>query len=145
MKKEQTVKYLSYPQAIFVICSYDRLKRPNLMTATLGGMCGHNPPSFFVSIRPACYSHQNIIERQAFTVNVPSSKYLKQMDYVGLVSGRTIDKFSICGLTPVESESVEAPYIDEFPTHVSYSKRWIWAHIRCSLEKLSASRVKKAY
>ena len=50
-------------------------------------------------------------------MNVPSSEYLKQVDYVGLVSGRTIDKFAVCGLTPVKSESVDAPYIDEFPTH----------------------------
>ena len=50
-------------------------------------------------------------------MNVPSSEYLKEVDYAGLVSGRTTDKFAICGLTPVESESVDAPYIDEFPTH----------------------------
>ncbi len=117
MKKELNIKYLSYPQAIFVVCSYNKQKQPNLMTVTLGGMCNHNPPLFFVSIRSACYSHQNILERQAFTVNVPSSHYLTEVDYVGLVSGRKTDKFAVCGLTPVESESVDAPYIDEFPTH----------------------------
>lgn len=117
MKKEQTIKYLSYPQAIFVVCSYDKHKKPNLMTVTLGGMCNHNPPLFFISLRSACYSHQNIIERQAFTVNVPSSEYLKEVDFAGLVSGRTKDKFAASNLTPVASKRVDAPYIDEFPTH----------------------------
>jgi flavin reductase (DIM6/NTAB) family NADH-FMN oxidoreductase RutF len=117
MMKELNSKYLSYPQGIFVVCSYDKQRKPNLMTVTLGGMCSHKPPSFFVSIRPACYSYQNIQERRAFTVNVPSSDYLREVDYVGLVSGSKTDKFSVCGLTAVESESVDAPYIEEFPTH----------------------------
>ena len=117
MMKELNSNYLSYPQGIFVVCSYDKQQKPNLMTVTLGGMCSHNPPSFFVSIRPACYSHQNIQVRRAFTVNVPSSDYLREVDYVGLVSGRKTDKFGVCGLTAVDSESVDAPYIEEFPTH----------------------------
>ncbi len=116
MKKEQRVKYLSYPQSIFVVGTYDRQKKPNMATVTLGGMCSHKPPSFAISLAPTRYSHQNIVDRQAFTVNIPSKRYLKHMDYVGLVSGRDTDKFAVCGLTAVESESVDAPYIDEFPT-----------------------------
>ena len=36
-------------------------------------------------------------------------------DYCGLVSGRTVDKFAVCKLTPVRSEVVDAPYPQEFP------------------------------
>jgi flavin reductase (DIM6/NTAB) family NADH-FMN oxidoreductase RutF len=116
LKKAQKTKYLSYPQPVFVVGTYDRQKKPNMMTVALGGMCSHNPPCFAISVRPTTYSHQNIIDRQAFTVNIPSKRYLKHVDYAGLVSGRDTDKFAVCGLTAVESERVDAPYIDEFPT-----------------------------
>ena len=36
-------------------------------------------------------------------------------DYCGLVSGRSVDKFAVCNLTPVRSEVVDAPYPQEFP------------------------------
>ena len=32
-----------------------------------------------------------------------------------MVSGRDVDKFSAAGLTPVKSELVDAPYVEEFP------------------------------
>ena len=40
---------------------------------------------------------------------------MAEADYVGIVSGRDVDKFSVCGLTPVKSELVDAPYAEEFP------------------------------
>jgi flavin reductase (DIM6/NTAB) family NADH-FMN oxidoreductase RutF len=55
------------------------------------------------------------MERQAFTVSVPSHGQVRQADYFGLVSGRTTDKFAATGLTPVRSELVDAPYVKEFP------------------------------
>ena len=33
----------------------------------------------------------------------------------GLASGRDTDKFAVTGLTPVASDLVDAPYIQEFP------------------------------
>ena len=116
MKKDQKFKYLSYPQSIFVIGTYDKHNKPNMATVTLGSMCSHNPPCFAISLRSVTYSHQNLVDRQAFTVNIPSKRYLKQMDFAGLVSGRDTDKFTVSGLTAVESANVDAPYIDEFST-----------------------------
>jgi flavin reductase (DIM6/NTAB) family NADH-FMN oxidoreductase RutF len=68
-----------------------------------------------VSLRKATYSYSNIVERKAFTVSVPSVEQIGLADYCGLVSGRTVDKFSVCKLTPVHSELVDAPYPLELP------------------------------
>ena len=46
---------------------------------------------------------------------VPSDRYVRGVDYFGLVSGRSVDKFKKTGLTPVRSELVDAPYVGEFP------------------------------
>jgi flavin reductase (DIM6/NTAB) family NADH-FMN oxidoreductase RutF len=40
---------------------------------------------------------------------------VKQVDYIGLVSGNTIDKFQALNLTAVKSTVVDAPYVEEFP------------------------------
>jgi flavin reductase (DIM6/NTAB) family NADH-FMN oxidoreductase RutF len=115
MKKSLGARTMVYTTPVWVIATYDRNGRPNAMTAAWGGICCSKPPCIAVSLRKATYSYGNIVERKAFTVNVPSEDYLKQADYFGLVSGRETDKFSASGLTPVRSDKVDAPYIKEFP------------------------------
>jgi flavin reductase (DIM6/NTAB) family NADH-FMN oxidoreductase RutF len=53
--------------------------------------------------------------RQAFTISVPSEAYVQVADYLGMVSGKEVDKFAAAKLTPVRSELVDAPYVQEFP------------------------------
>jgi flavin reductase (DIM6/NTAB) family NADH-FMN oxidoreductase RutF len=85
------------------------------MVAAWGGICCSAPPCIAVSLRPATYTHRNIMEQKAFTVNIPSVKYLKEVDLFGIVSGSDTDKFAATRLTPVKSSVVYAPYVGEFP------------------------------
>jgi flavin reductase (DIM6/NTAB) family NADH-FMN oxidoreductase RutF len=85
------------------------------MTIAWGGICCSQPPCIAVSLRKATYSYGNIMERKAFTINVPSEAHARQADYFGLVSGRKVDKFAATGLTPVKADTVDAPYVGEFP------------------------------
>ena len=55
------------------------------------------------------------MDSKAFTVNIPPEKYAKEVDYIGIASGKDTDKFHATGLTPVNSEKVNAPYVKEFP------------------------------
>jgi flavin reductase (DIM6/NTAB) family NADH-FMN oxidoreductase RutF len=55
------------------------------------------------------------VEREAFTISIPSEKNVKEADYFGIASGKTVDKFQATGLTAVKSELVDAPYVNEFP------------------------------
>ncbi len=104
-----------YPTPVSIVGTYDREGKPNVMTAAWVGVCCSQPPCIAVSLRSATYSHGNIVKRRAFTISIPSEKYLKEVDYVGLVSGRDTDKFSATKLTAVKSELVDAPYVKEFP------------------------------
>lgn len=115
MKKSLGPRTLIYPTPVWVVGTYDKEGKPNVMTIAWGGICCSKPPCVAVSIRSATYSYGNIMERKAFTLNVPSEKYVKEADYFGLVSGRHADKFSATGLTPVKSDLVDAPYLKEFP------------------------------
>jgi len=115
MKKSIGAKTIIYPVPILVVGTYDKAGKPNVMTAAWGGICCSSPPCVAVSLRKATYSYGNIVERKAFTINIPSETYVKEIDYFGIVSGKNKDKFSATGLTPVKSDLVDAPYVKEFP------------------------------
>jgi flavin reductase (DIM6/NTAB) family NADH-FMN oxidoreductase RutF len=68
-----------------------------------------------VSLRKATYSWAGIVERKAFTVGIACETKMSEADFVGIASGRDVDKFTSTGLTPVRSDLVDAPYAAEFP------------------------------
>ncbi len=115
MKISLGAKTLVYPTPVFVVGTFDHAGRPNVMTASWGGICCSQPPCVAVSLRKATYSYGNILERKAFTISIPSEAHVKAVDYFGLVSGRDADKFAATKLTPVKSDRVDAPYVKEFP------------------------------
>jgi flavin reductase (DIM6/NTAB) family NADH-FMN oxidoreductase RutF len=115
MKKSLGAKTLAQPAPVWVIGSYDSEGKPNIMTIAWGGICCSQPPCVTISLRKATYTYECIRERKAYTVNIPSAELVREADYVGMVSGRKVDKFAVTKLTPVPSELVDAPYIEEFP------------------------------
>jgi flavin reductase (DIM6/NTAB) family NADH-FMN oxidoreductase RutF len=110
MKQSLGAKTLVYPTPVFVVGTYDQEGKPNVMTASWGGICCSQPPCVAVSLRKATYTHGNILARKAFTISIPSEGHVQQADYFGLVSGRSGDKLTATKLTPVRSELVDAPY-----------------------------------
>ncbi len=107
-------KTVIIPTPVWVIGSYDKEGKPNVMTSSWVGICCSKPASVMTCLREATYTFGNIMERKAFTVNIPSESFVHQASYVGRVSGRDVDKFMKTGLTPVKSTLVDAPYIKEF-------------------------------
>jgi flavin reductase (DIM6/NTAB) family NADH-FMN oxidoreductase RutF len=115
MKKSFGAKTLVFPTPVWVVGTYGKDGKPNVMSAAWGGICCSLPPCVAVSLRKATYTYGNIVERKAFTVSVPSEAHAREADYFGIVSGRDADKFAETGLTPVRSVLVDAPYVEEFP------------------------------
>ena len=115
MKINVSAQPILLPSPVLIIGTYDSDGKPNMMNAAWGGISSSKPPCISVSIREATLSYHNIKQTEAFTVNIPSEKYFKEADFVGLVSGRTCDKFKETGLTPEKSKLVNAPVIKEFP------------------------------
>ncbi|MEN6422916.1 MAG: flavin reductase family protein [Smithella sp.] len=115
MKKSFGAKTLIYPTPVWLIGTYDKSGKPNVATIAWGGVCSSKPPCAAVSLRAATYTHGNILERKAFTINVPSAAQVEIADYCGIASGKNVDKFAQAKITPVKSEKIDAPYIKEFP------------------------------
>jgi flavin reductase (DIM6/NTAB) family NADH-FMN oxidoreductase RutF len=106
---------LMLPSPALIIGTYGIDGKPNLMYAAWGGIAASKPPCVSVSLREATLTHGNIGRTEAFTVNFPSEKYFRAADFVGIVSGKSHDKFKEARLTPVKSELVDAPIVNEFP------------------------------
>jgi flavin reductase (DIM6/NTAB) family NADH-FMN oxidoreductase RutF len=115
MKTSLGAKAAVYPTPVFVVGTYDSLNRPNVMAVAWGGICCSDPPCVSIALRKATYTYGNVVERKAFTISIPSRDHLEAADYFGIVSGRDGDKLAAAGLTPVRSELVDAPYVEEFP------------------------------
>ncbi|CCO24418.1 flavin reductase family protein [Maridesulfovibrio hydrothermalis] len=115
MKKSIKPGTLAFPTPVWCVGSYDGDGKPNVMTIAWGGICCSAPVSLTVSLRKATYTYQSILDRGAYTVSIPSVKYVAEADYFGLASGKNTDKFVVTGLTPVRSDLVDAPYVEEFP------------------------------
>ena len=102
------------PSPVWVVGSYGVHEQPNIMVVAWGAICCTEPPCLSLSVRKHRATYAGIVEHGAFTINVPSRDYLAEVDYMGMVSGINSDKFSTTGLTAVQSERVNAPYVQEF-------------------------------
>ncbi|QSZ66311.1 flavin reductase family protein [Methanofollis aquaemaris] len=115
MKRSIGAKTLLYPHPVLIICTYDAEGNPNAMNAAWGGICSSNPPSVAVSVQKSRKTYENLTAKQAFTVCIPSAKYVAEADYFGIESGKNTDKIAAAGLTAAKAAQVDAPYIEEFP------------------------------
>ncbi|HEX3013755.1 MAG TPA: flavin reductase family protein [Methanobacterium sp.] len=109
------MKKSRYATPIFIIGTYDKEGKPNAMNAILGEISGSDPQHISVSIKETTFTHKNILDKEAFTVNIPSATYIEEIIDLKTECGKNEDKFTATGLTPVKSELVDAPYIKEFP------------------------------
>jgi flavin reductase (DIM6/NTAB) family NADH-FMN oxidoreductase RutF len=102
-----------YPvPAVVVSCG---LERPNLITLAWVGTTCSDPPSVGIAVRPERFSHGLLLEAGEFVVNLPRADQVPIVDYCGQVSGRDVDKWAKCNLTPAPASKIRTPLIAEFP------------------------------
>lgn len=82
-------------------------------TAVGAGGCACLDPVLCVSLKDTHYITDGIRESGYFTVNIPNSKQVKQLDYCGIASGHDVDKSEL--FTAFYDEAGEAPLIEECP------------------------------
>lgn len=102
-----------YPlPAVLVSCG---VERPNIITLAWAGTLCSDPPAVGIGVRPERFSHPLIAESGEFVVNLPRADQVSIVDYCGHVSGREVDKWAACGLTPAPASQVRVPLIAECP------------------------------
>jgi len=103
--------------AVIVSCT-DENGKSNCMTAAWVGTICSDPVMLSVSIRKSRFSHAIIQKTKELVINLTNENLALYTDYVGVYSGRKIDKFNLPGkykVTAINSKTVKAKTIDESP------------------------------
>lgn len=105
--------------AVMVSCASES-ERPNIITIAWAGTVCSQPPMLSISIRKERHSHHIIKETGEFVVNLVGREQLKSCDFCGVKSGRDVDKFAACNLTPVPVPEMQyTPAIAESPLYLA--------------------------
>ena len=75
-----------------------------------------NPAIVYISVNKTHYTNAGIKENGYFSVNIPSKNQVKETDYVGIVSGRDVDKSKV--FSAFYGSIDKAPMIVECPVNI---------------------------
>lgn len=106
------------PVPVVLITSKNKEGKENVFTVAWTGTVCTKPPMLSISVRPERLSYEYIKETMEFTVNMPSSKMTKAVDYCGVKPGRKFDKIKEMNFTMREGTNVDVPYINECPVSI---------------------------
>lgn len=103
-------------------------EKVNTMAIGWGGInVFWDKPVFLALVRKSRYTRELIEKTGQFTVSVPLERDLKRaLNFCGTKSGRDLDKFKECNLTPLPGLKINTPVIGECPLH--YECRVIYKH-----------------
>ena len=87
----------------------------NVLTVGWCGILATVPPKTYVSIRPSRYSYGILKRGGEFVINLATASMAREVDYIGIYTGKKVDKFKKCNLTLTKSENVAPPTIAECP------------------------------
>lgn len=103
---------------VLVTCGGSGEWQPNIITIAWTGSVCSDPAMLSISVRPERYSYEIIRSSGEFVVNLPSRQQARAVDWCGMVSGRTVDKFAGAGLTAAPALQVQSPIILECPVNI---------------------------
>jgi flavin reductase (DIM6/NTAB) family NADH-FMN oxidoreductase RutF len=118
------------PATVLVPCPAVLVSVGNEMSANIitlswvANVCS-KPPQIAIGVRPQRHSFGLLGQIGDFVVNVPSEDLLEAVVTCGTKSGRSIDKFTTCNLTPEPSSKVTSPRIKECPLNIECKTRQV--------------------
>ena len=114
-KKTLGAKPYLYPLTT-VIVGANVNNKANFVTIAWNGMMVYNPPTLYIASGKNHHTNIGFRENNTFSVNLPSADMVKVTDYVGLVSGKKIDKSELFDVFYGELKT--APMIAEAPLNL---------------------------
>ncbi len=107
-----------YPLPAVMVSCGSSPEEYNIITIAWTGTVCTDPPMCYISVRPSRHSYKLIKESGEFVINLTTKDLAKQTDWCGVKSGKDIDKFKECGLTPVKADLIKSPLIKESPINI---------------------------
>lgn len=103
------------PVPAVLVTSINNNGKVNVFTVGWVGTICTKPPMLSISIRPERLSYKYIKESMEFTVNLPTKKLVKAVDFCGVRSGKNTDKIKINNFTLEKANTIKTPSISECP------------------------------
>ncbi|NLL93323.1 MAG: flavin reductase family protein [Clostridiales bacterium] len=107
-----------YPVPVVMVSCKRPAEKPNIITTAWCGTICSSPAMAYISVRKERYSYDIIKETGEFVINLVTKDLVKATDFCGVRSGRDVDKYKEMNLTPLESENILAPGIEESPVNL---------------------------
>ena len=108
---------LIYPMHVLLVgANVD--DKPNFMAVAWGGIANGEPPMISVAIRHHRYTHRGIRQNLTFSVNVPSTDMVREVDYCGLKSGSKVNKVETCQFKVFYGKLDNAPLVEQCPINL---------------------------
>ena len=98
-----------------VMVSVGDMENSNILTVAWTGILSTDPARLYISVRKSRHSYEMIKKTGEFVVNLTTECLARVTDYVGIYTGKKVDKFKACGLTKKKSEKVMPPTVAESP------------------------------
>lgn len=106
------------PVPAVMITSKNKEGKTNVFTVAWTGTICTRPPMLSISIRPERLSYEYIKETMEFTLNIPSIDLVEMVDFVGVRSGKAVDKISELNIPLKEGTNINTPYIESCPISI---------------------------
>ena len=115
---------------------------PNGIALAWNMVVSRNPALLAVSVAPERYSHDLMIDRGCFVVNVAGRDNLDFLMMCGTRSGRDTDKFAAAGIEARKASSVDTVYAPGFPARIECA---VFGSRPCGDHSLIVGEVKAAF
>lgn len=89
------------------------LEEADLLTVAWINVVASTPPTIAMGLRRTRRTLELIRANGEFSVNVPSTALVAEVDYCGIASGRKHDKFAATGLTLAPGTALGTPLIEQ--------------------------------
>ena len=90
--------------------------KPNYVNLGNYGGMSVNPAIVYISVNKSHYTNAGIKENGYFSVNIPNRTVVRELDHVGLVSGKDTDKSGV--FTAFYGTVNKAPLVQECPVNI---------------------------
>lgn len=108
-----------YPLPVVMVSCANAAGERDIVTVAWAGTICSDPPMLSISLKPERHSHHIVRDSGEFVVNLVPSRLARACDWCGVHSGRDVDKWAECGLTPAPAVSLGlAPVIEECPVNL---------------------------
>jgi flavin reductase (DIM6/NTAB) family NADH-FMN oxidoreductase RutF len=84
----------------------------NVMPAAWNMPLSHDPPLVGIAVHPSRHTYDMLRFSEEFALNIPGRRLMNHVQYLGMVSGRDVQKIELTKLPTFKAQRVDAPLLE---------------------------------